>query len=317
MSSLQIKHLFGLQGVSRQDIRTILDNAKQFREILERPVKKVPSLRGLTVVNLFFENSTRTRTSFELAEKRLSADTVNFTTASSSVKKGETLVDTLRNIESMKIDIVVVRHKGTGVPKFLAQHSDAIVVNAGDGAHEHPTQGLLDMLTIEEKLGTLEGKKVAIIGDIRHSRVARSNIWGMTTMGAHVTLCGPSTLVPRNTELLQYPELAGSVSWESDVKKAVRDADAVIALRLQKERMDDALLPSMREYRNFFGITEEVLGCCKDKVIIMHPGPINRGVELDSDIADGEHSVILDQVTNGVAVRMAVLFLLAGGRNND
>ncbi|MDO4946234.1 MAG: aspartate carbamoyltransferase catalytic subunit [Fibrobacter sp.] len=317
MSALQIKHLFGLQGVSKQDIRTILDNAKQFREILERPVKKVPSLRGLTVVNLFFENSTRTRTSFELAEKRLSADTVNFTTASSSVKKGETLVDTLRNIESMKIDIVVVRHKGTGVPKFLADHSNAIVVNAGDGAHEHPTQGLLDMLTIEEKLGTLEGKKVAIIGDIRHSRVARSNIWGMTTMGAHVTLCGPSTLVPRNTELLQYPELAGSVSWETDVKKAVQDADAVIALRLQKERMDDALLPSMREYRNFFGITEEVLACCKDKVIIMHPGPINRGVELDSDIADGEHSVILDQVTNGVAVRMAVLFLLAGGRANE
>lgn len=317
MSALQIKHLFGLQGVSKQDIRTILDHAKQFREILERPVKKVPSLRGLTVVNLFFENSTRTRTSFELAEKRLSADTVNFTTASSSVKKGETLVDTLRNIESMKIDIVVVRHKGTGVPKFLADHSNAIVVNAGDGAHEHPTQGLLDMLTIEEKLGTLEGKKVAIIGDIRHSRVARSNIWGMTTMGAHVTLCGPSTLVPRNTELLQYPELAGSVSWETDVKKAVQDADAVIALRLQKERMDDALLPSMREYRNFFGITEEVLACCKDKVIIMHPGPINRGVELDSDIADGEHSVILDQVTNGVAVRMAVLFLLAGGRANE
>ena len=317
MSALQIKHLFGLQGVSKQDIRTILDHAKQFREILERPVKKVPSLRGMTVVNLFFENSTRTRTSFELAEKRLSADTVNFTTASSSVKKGETLVDTLRNIESMKIDIVVVRHKGTGVPKFLAEHSNAIVVNAGDGAHEHPTQGRLDMLTIEEKLGTLEGKKVAIIGDIRHSRVARSNIWGMTTMGAHVTLCGPSTLVPRNTELLQYPELAGSVSWETDVKKAVADADAVIALRLQNERMDDALLPSTREYRNFFGITEEVLACCKDKVIIMHPGPINRGVELDSDIADGEHSVVLDQVTNGVAVRMAVLFLLAGGRNND
>lgn len=316
MSSLEIKHLFGLQGVSRSDIRNILDTAKQFRELLERPVKKVPSLRGMTVVNLFFENSTRTRTSFELAEKRLSADTVNFASSNSSVKKGETLVDTLRNIESMKIDIVVVRHKGTGVPKFLAEHSNAIIVNAGDGAHEHPTQGLLDMLTIEEKLGSLEGKKVAIIGDIRHSRVARSNIWGMTTMGAHVTLCGPSTLVPRNTELLQYKEL-GNVTWETDVKKAVKDADAVIALRLQKERMDDALLPSMREYRNFFGITEEVLATCKDKVIIMHPGPINRGVELDSDIADGEHSVILDQVTNGVAVRMAVLFLLAGGRNNE
>ena len=311
MSALEIKHLFGLRGVSKHDIRLILDNAKQFREVLERPVKKVPSLRGMTVVNLFFENSTRTRTSFELAEKRLSADTVNFTSSNSSVKKGETLVDTLRNIEAMKIDIVVVRHKGTGVPKFLADNSNAIIVNAGDGAHEHPTQALLDMLTIEEKLGTLEGKNVTIVGDIRHSRVARSNLWGMTTMGAHVTLCGPSTLVPRNTELMD------KVTWESDVKKAVEKADAIIALRLQKERMDDALLHSMREYRNTFGITDELLECAKDKVLIMHPGPINRGVELDSDIADGEHSVILDQVTNGVAVRMAVLFLLAGGRANE
>ncbi|MCQ2061581.1 MAG: aspartate carbamoyltransferase catalytic subunit [Fibrobacter sp.] len=311
MSALEIKHLFGLRGVSKHDIRMILDNAKQFREILERPVKKVPSLRGMTVVNLFFENSTRTRTSFELAEKRLSADTVNFTSSNSSVKKGETLVDTLKNIEAMKIDIVVVRHKGTGVPKFLAENSNAIIVNAGDGAHEHPTQALLDMLTIEEKLGTLEGKNITIVGDIRHSRVARSNLWGMTTMGAHVTLCGPSTLMPRNTDLMD------KVTWESDVKKAVANADAIIALRLQKERMDDALLPSMREYRNTFGITEELLENVKDKVIIMHPGPINRGVELDSDIADGKHSVILDQVTNGVAVRMAVLFLLAGGRANE
>ncbi|MBO4713483.1 MAG: aspartate carbamoyltransferase catalytic subunit [Fibrobacter sp.] len=310
MSALEIKHLFGLRGVSKHDIRLILDNAKQFREILERPVKKVPSLRGMTVVNLFFENSTRTRTSFELAEKRLSADTVNFTSSNSSVKKGETLVDTLRNIEAMKIDIVVVRHKGTGVPKFLADNSDAIIVNAGDGAHEHPTQALLDMLTIEEKLGSLEGKNVTIVGDIRHSRVARSNLWGMTTMGAHVTLCGPSTLVPRNTELMD------KVTWETDVKKAVKDADAIIALRLQKERMDDALLPSMREYRNTFGITHELLECAKDKVLIMHPGPINRGVELDSEIADGDNSVILNQVTNGVAVRMAVLYLLAGGRAN-
>ena len=310
MSALEIKHLFGLRGVSKHDIRLILDNAKQFREILERPVKKVPSHRGMTVVNLFFENSTRTRTSFELAEKRLSADTVNFTSSNSSVKKGETLVDTLRNIEAMKIDIVVVRHKGTGVPKFLADNSDAIIVNAGDGAHEHPTQALLDMLTIEEKLGTLEGKNVTIVGDIRHSRVARSNLWGMTTMGAHVTLCGPSTLVPRNTELMD------KVTWETDVKKAVKDADAIIALRLQKERMDDALLPSMREYRNTFGITHELLECAKDKVLIMHPGPINRGVELDSEIADGDNSVILNQVTNGVAVRMAVLYLLAGGRAN-
>ena len=311
MSALEIKHLFGLRGVSKHDIRMILDNAKQFREILERPVKKVPSLRGMTVVNLFFENSTRTRTSFELAEKRLSADTVNFTSSNSSVKKGETLVDTLRNIEAMKIDIVVVRHKGTGVPKFLADNSNAIIVNAGDGAHEHPTQALLDMLTIEEKLGTLEGKNVTIVGDIRHSRVARSNLWGMTTMGAHVTLCGPSTLVPRNTELMD------KVTWESDVKKAVKNADAIIALRLQKERMDDALLPSMREYRNTFGITHDLLENVKDQVLVMHPGPINRGVELDSEIADGENSVILNQVTNGVAVRMAVLYLLAGGRANE
>ena len=310
MSALEIKHLFGLRGVSKHDIRMILDNAKQFREILERPVKKVPSLRGMTAVNLFFENSTRTRTSFELAEKRLSADTVNFTSSNSSVKKGETLVDTLRNIEAMKIDIVVVRHKGTGVPKFLADNSNAIIVNAGDGAHEHPTQALLDMLTVEEKLGTLEGKNVTIVGDIRHSRVARSNLWGMTTMGAHVTLCGPSTLVPRNTELMDM------VTWESDVKKAVKNADAIIALRLQKERMDDALLPSMREYRNTFGITHDLLENVKDQVLVMHPGPINRGVELDSEIADGENSVILNQVTNGVAVRMAVLYLLAGGRAN-
>lgn len=311
MSSLDIKHLFGLHGVSKNDLRKILDTAKQFRAVLERPVKKVPSLRGMTVVNLFFENSTRTRTSFELAEKRLSADVVNFTTSNSSVQKGETLVDTLRNIESMKIDIVVVRHKGTGVPKFLAEHSNAIVVNAGDGAHEHPTQALLDMLTIEEKLGTLENKKITIVGDIRHSRVARSNIWGMTTMGASVTLCGPSTLIPRNTDLL------GNVTWENNVERAVQDADAIIALRLQKERMDDALLPSMREYRNFFGVTERVLSQAKDSTLIMHPGPINRGVELDSDVADGSHSVILDQVTNGVAVRMSVLFLLSGGRFNE
>jgi aspartate carbamoyltransferase catalytic subunit len=303
--------LFGLHGVSKNDLRKILDTAKQFRAVLDRPVKKVPSLRGMTVVNLFFENSTRTRTSFELAEKRLSADVVNFTTSNSSVQKGETLVDTLRNIESMKIDIVVVRHKGTGVPKFLAEHSNAIVVNAGDGAHEHPTQALLDMLTIEEKLGTLENKKITIVGDIRHSRVARSNIWGMTTMGASVTLCGPSTLIPRNTDLL------GNVTWENNVERAVQDADAIIALRLQKERMDDALLPSMREYRNFFGVTERVLSQAKDSTLIMHPGPINRGVELDSDVADGSHSVILDQVTNGVAVRMSVLFLLSGGRFNE
>lgn len=309
--ALEIKHLFGLRGVSYGDIRAILDTAKQFREVLERPIKKVPSLRGMTVVNLFFENSTRTRTSFELAEKRLSADVVNFASSNSSVQKGETLLDTLRNIEAMKIDIVVVRHSGTGVPQFLAANSNSIVLNAGDGAHEHPTQALLDMLTIEEKLGTLEGKNVTIVGDIRHSRVARSNVWGMTTMGATVTLCGPSTLLPRE------PEFPKSVHWEGNVCKAVENADAVIALRLQKERMDDALLPSMREYRNFFGVTEKVLENAKPSTLIMHPGPINRGVELDSDVADGSRSVILDQVTNGVAVRMSALFLLAGGRFHE
>lgn len=311
MSTLQIKHLFGLRGVSQSDIRTILDTAMDFRQVLERPVKKVPSLRGVTVVNLFFENSTRTRTSFELAEKRLSADTINFTTSNSSVKKGETLLDTLRNIEAMKIDLVVVRHKGTGVPKFLADHSKAIIVNAGDGAHEHPTQALLDMLTIEQHLGSLKNKRIAIIGDIRHSRVARSNLWGLTTMGAHVTLCAPSTLTPRNREFFN------SVHFEQDVRKAVHEADAVIALRLQKERTDDSLLPSMREYRNFFGITRDVLEQASPFALIMHPGPINRGVELDSEMADSDQSVILEQVTNGVAVRMAVLFLLSGGRASE
>lgn len=311
MSALATKHLLGLRGVSQSDIMTILDTARQFRDILDRPVKKVPSLRGLTVVNLFFENSTRTRTSFELAEKRLSADTINFATSGSSVQKGESLLDTLRNIEAMKIDVVVVRHKGTGVPKFLADNSNAIILNAGDGANEHPTQALLDMFTIEQKLGSLAGKRITIVGDIRHSRVARSNIWGMTTLGAHVTLCGPSTLLPRNCEY--FPD----VTWESDVRRAVHDADAVIALRLQKERMEDSLLPSLREYRNFFGITHDVLEKAKKSVLIMHPGPINRGVELDSEIADGVNSVILEQVTNGVAIRMSALYLLSGGRASE
>ncbi|MFA6342683.1 MAG: aspartate carbamoyltransferase catalytic subunit [Fibrobacteraceae bacterium] len=311
MSALATKHLLGLRGVSQSDIMTILDTARQFRDILDRPVKKVPSLRGLTVVNLFFENSTRTRTSFELAEKRLSADTINFATSGSSVQKGESLLDTLRNIEAMKIDVVVVRHKGTGVPKFLADNSNAIILNAGDGANEHPTQALLDMFTIEQKLGSLAGKRITIVGDIRHSRVARSNIWGMTTLGAHVTLCGPSTLLPRNREY--FP----NVTWESDVRRAVHDADAVIALRLQKERMEDSLLPSLREYRNFFGITHDVLEKAKKSVLIMHPGPINRGVELDSEIADGANSVILEQVTNGVAIRMSALYLLSGGRASE
>jgi len=238
MSVLNIKHLLGLRGVGASDIRTILDTSRQFREILDRPVKKVPSLRGVTVVNLFFENSTRTRISFELAEKRLSADSVNFTSSSSSLTKGESLLDTLKNIEAMKIDLVVVRHKGTGVPGFLARHSDAIIVNAGDGANEHPTQALLDMFTIEQRLGDLAGKTVSIVGDVRHSRVARSNIWGLTTMGAKVRLCGPSTLMPRNREFFEEV----GVEVVSDVQKALDGADAVIALRLQKERQEDSYL---------------------------------------------------------------------------
>jgi len=310
MSALEIKHLLGLQGVSANDIRIILDNAAEFRKVLDRKVKTLPTLRGVTVVNLFFENSTRTRISFELAEKRLSADIVNFTASGSSVQKGETLLDTLKNIEAMKIDAVVVRHKGTGVPKFLAENTDAVIVNAGDGAHEHPTQALLDIFTMESNLGSLKGKTVTIVGDIKHSRVARSNVWGLNALGAKVRLCGPPTLMPRNTGM--FP-----VEVFGDVCKAVDGADAVIALRLQKERMDDSLLPSLREYRNFYGITRQILEKAKNNVLIMHPGPINRGVELDSDIADGENSVILDQVTNGVAIRMSVLFLLSGGRAGE
>ncbi|MCL1967872.1 MAG: aspartate carbamoyltransferase catalytic subunit [Fibromonadales bacterium] len=306
MSALEIKHLLGLREVSANDIRIILDNAAEFRKILDRKVKALPTLRGVTIVNLFYENSTRTRISFELAEKRLSADIVNFTASGSSVQKGETLLDTLKNIEAMKIDVVVVRHKGTGVPKFLAEHTDAVIVNAGDGAHEHPTQALLDIFTMESNLGDLKGKTVTIVGDIKHSRVARSNAWGLNALGAKVRFCGPPTLMPRNTGMLPV-EVFG------DVRKAVDGADAVIALRLQKERMDDSLLPSIREYRNFYGITRQTLEKAKSNVLIMHPGPINRGVELDSDIADGENSVILDQVTNGVAVRMSVLFLLSSG----
>jgi len=310
MSALEIKHLLGLRGVSANDIRIILDNAAEFKKVLERKVKTLPTLRGTTVVNLFFENSTRTRISFELAEKRLSADIVNFATSSSSVQKGETLLDTLKNIEAMKIDVVVVRHKGTGVPKFLSEHTDAVIVNAGDGSHEHPTQALLDIFTIESNLGNLSGKTVTIVGDIKHSRVARSNAWGLNALGANVRFCGPPTLMPRNPKMLPAEIFC-------DVAKAVEGADAVIALRLQKERMDDSLLPSIREYRNFYGITRQTLEHAKKNVLIMHPGPINRGVELDSDIADGENSVILEQVTNGVAVRMSVLYLLSAGRAGD
>jgi aspartate carbamoyltransferase catalytic subunit len=306
---LTIKHLLGLKGVSEQDITLILDNADNFYEVLQREIKQVPTLKGITVVNLFFENSTRTRISFELAEKRLSASPLNFSTSTSSVSKGESLRDTMRNIEAMKIDMVVVRHGAAGVPAFLTQCTNATIINAGDGLHEHPTQALLDMMTIRQKLGRLKGLKVAIIGDILHSRVARSNAWGMTTMGMKVVLCGPPTLMP------QHPAPLG-VEVTDSIDKALAGADVVMMLRLQLERQGSGLFPSIREYRERYGLDLEKLSRLTKKVLVMHPGPINRGIELASNVADGDHSVILDQVTNGVAVRMAVLYLLGGGGEN-
>lgn len=307
MGILKIDHLLGLENVSKEDLLTILDTANSFRQILERPIKKVPTLRGKTIANLFFENSTRTRVSFELAEKRLSADTVNFSASGSSVSKGETLKDTVRNIEAMKIDMVVCRHSSPGAAKYLTQCLDSIIINAGDGSHEHPTQGLLDIMTLREKLGNLEGKKIAIVGDIAFGRVALSNIYGLKTLGADVMVCGPSTLIPRNIE-----ELGVKVAYR--VEEAIEFADALNVLRIQLERQNSTgLFPTLREYNRFFGVSKERLKLNPD-VLILHPGPINRGVELDSDVADGNTSVILEQVTNGVAVRMAVLYLLSGGQ---
>jgi aspartate carbamoyltransferase catalytic subunit len=305
--NLSIKHLFGLEGVPREDINTILDNANSFREVLERPIKKVPTLKGVTVVNLFFENSTRTRISFELAEKRLSADTVNFSASGSSLAKGESLRDTVQNIFAMKMDVVVMRHPTPGSVKLLSRFVDAVVINAGDGTHEHPTQALLDMMSLKEKTGSLEGLNVAIIGDIRHSRVALSNIYGLITMGANVMLCGPPTFIPYGVESM-------GVRVSHDLDEALAFADAINVLRIQKERQGKGLIPSLREYRNVFGITQQRLSKLKHPIIIMHPGPINRGVEIDTEVADSEHSIILHQVLNGVAIRMSVLFLLAGGR---
>jgi len=301
-------HLLGLEHVDKGDIELILKTAKSFREILERPIKKVPTLQGKTVVNLFFESSTRTRISFELAEKRLSADSVNFSSSTSSVKKGETLLDTARNIAAMKIDMVVIRHQSPGAPYFLAKNLDANIINAGDGAHEHPTQALLDMMTILEKFNTLRDLRVAIIGDISHSRVALSNIHGLLKMGAKVTLCGPATLIPREIE-----KLGVDVSYHVD--EVLSRVDIINVLRIQLERQDSGLFPSLREYHNYFGITRERLDKLTQPITIIHPGPINRGVEISSDVADSEHSLILNQVTNGVAIRMAVLYLLAGGEN--
>jgi len=305
--NLSIKHLLGLEGVPRDDINAILDTAFSFREVLERPIKKVPTLRSITVLNLFFENSTRTRISFELAEKRLSADVVNFSASGSSLAKGETLRDTVQNIYAMKVDVVVMRHPVPGSVKLLAQFVDAVVINAGDGTHEHPTQALLDMMSIKEKCGSLEDLNVAIIGDIRHSRVALSNIYGLRTMGANVLLCGPPTFIPYAVESL-------GVKVTYDLDEALAFADVINILRIQKERQGKGLIPSLREYRNVYGITRQRMSKLKKTITIMHPGPINRGVEIDSEVADSEHSIILNQVLNGVAVRMSILFLLAGGK---
>jgi aspartate carbamoyltransferase catalytic subunit len=300
---LSSRHLLGLQGVPKEDIRLILDTASTFREVLDRPIKKVPTLQGKTIVNLFYENSTRTRISFELAEKRLSADTVNFSVSTSSVNKGETLKDTIRNIEAMKIDMVIIRHSAAGTPFFLTQVCNSNIINAGDGRHEHPTQALLDMYSMKEKLGRLEGLKVCLVGDIAHSRVALSNIFGLTTMGAKVSVCGPSTMIPRNIE-----DLGVEVIYNLD--EAIQESDVLNVLRIQLERKAREYFPSVREYNRYFGITQERLDKIGKEVLILHPGPINRGVEISSEVADGMNQIILRQVTNGVAVRMAVLYLL-------
>ena len=303
-------HLLGLKDYPREDIQTIIDTGFRFKEILDRPIKKVPSLQGKTIVNLFFENSTRTRISFELAQKRLSADTVNFSASTSSLKKGETFKDTVQNIEAMKIVAVDMTHPTPVSPLHLTKYIDAIVINAGDGTHEHPTQAILDMMSLHEKFGYLEGLKVGILGDISHSRVALSNIYGLQTMGAEVTLCGPSTLVPPFAEKL-------GVKINYNVDEVIEWADAINVLRIQRERMKGGLLPSIREYRNLFGITKDRLSLHKKEIVIMHPGPMNRGVEIDSVIADSDQAIILDQVLNGVASRMAILYLLLGGKPEE
>jgi len=305
MSLLTSRHLLGLEGVPKDDIVAILDAAETFREVLDREIKKLPTLRGLTVLNLFYEASTRTRISFELAEKRLSADSINFTKATSSVSKGESLRDTVQNIEAMKIDMVVVRHASSGVPYYLTKCMDANIINAGDGTHEHPTQALLDMFTIRRKYGRLDGLRVVLVGDVIHSRVIRSNIWGLKTMGASVALCGPSTLIPHGVELFECDVY-------TNIDEALDGADVVNVMRIQMERQKAGMFPSLREYTNLFGINRERLKRLNKNYTIMHPGPMNRGVEISTDVADGEQSVILQQVTNGVAVRMAVLYLLSG-----
>ena len=304
---MQEKHLLGLEHYPAEDIVSIIDTAFSFREVLDRPIKKVPSLQGKTIVNLFFENSTRTRISFELAQKRLSADTVNFSASSSSLKKGESFKDTVQNIEAMKIDAVVMRHPDPGASLHLTKYVDAVVINAGDGTHEHPTQAILDMTSLQECFGKVKDLRIGIIGDIMYSRVARSNIYGLKKLGAEVILCGPTTLIPLHIDSL-------GVRTTHDLDEVLDWADAINVLRIQLERMDRGLFPSVREYRNLFGITSERLKKHNKEIVIMHPGPMNRGIEIDSSVADGKEAIILDQVLNGVASRMAILYLLLGGK---
>jgi len=307
MSQLSVKHLLGIKDLTTKDIELILETAGQFKEVINRPIKKVPSLRDVTIANVFFENSTRTRLSFELAQKRLSADTINFSAAASSVKKGETLLDTVNNILAMKVDMIVIRHASVGAPHFLSKHISANIINAGDGTHEHPTQALLDSFSIRERLGTVAGKKVCIFGDILHSRVALSNIFALQKQGAEVMVCGPSTLIPKHIGEL-------GVKVEYNLRKALEWCDVANVLRIQLERQTIKYFPSLREYAQYYGINKKLLDSLNKEIVIMHPGPINRGVELSSDVADSGHSIILDQVENGVAVRMAVMYLLAGNK---
>ena len=304
MGSLSVNHLVGIKELSNEDIELIFQTADNFKSVINRPIKKVPSLRDITIANLFFEYSTRTRLSFELAEKRLSADVINFSAASSSVKKGETLIDTVNNILAMKVDLVVMRHPNPGAAKFLSENVDSRIVNAGDGAHEHPTQALLDSYSIREKLGTVKGKKVVIVGDIVHSRVALSNIFCLQKQGAEVMVCGPATLIPKYIKEL-------GVKVEHDLRKALEWCDVVNMLRIQLERMDVNYFPSLREYTMLYGLDKPLLDSLNKKIVVMHPGPINRGVEITSAVADSEQAIILDQVENGVAIRMAVIYLLA------
>lgn len=303
MSQLSSKHVIGIEHLTVDDIQLILKTATQFKDIINRPIKKVPTLRDITIANLFFENSTRTRISFELAQKRLSADIINFSSSSSSVKKGETLLDTVNNILSMKVDMIVMRHASPGAAHYLSERIDAHIVNAGDGTHEHPTQALLDAYSMQEKLGDLKGKKIAIIGDIMHSRVALSNIFCLKKLGAEVTLCGPSTLIPKHIEKL-------GVHISHNIDETLQWCDVANVLRIQLERQNTKYFPSLREYALYFGVNRQRLEKLDKEIVIMHPGPINRGVEITSDVADSEHSIILDQVENGVAVRMAVMYLL-------